>query len=89
LEKLNQRRNGFPFPRPFLQRNSSEVLHNQRIAVPVGLQAVGLDDSGQIQVFDDRVLIAKLHEFAEAGILVPQDFDGDRFLVAQANSAID
>ena len=34
------------------------VLHNQRIAVPVGLQAVGLDDSGQIQVFDDRVLIA-------------------------------
>lgn len=88
MEKLNQRGNGFPFPRPFLERNSPEVFHNQRIAIPVSFQAVGLEDSGQIQVFDDRVLIAKLHQFAEAGILVPQDFDGDRFLVAQANSAI-
>jgi len=30
-----------------------------------------------------------MHVFAEAGILVPQDFEGDSFSVAQASSAID
>jgi hypothetical protein len=88
LEKLNQRWHGFPFPRPFLQRNSPEVFHDQPIAILVGFQAVGLNDSRKIQVFGDRVLIAKLHEFAKAGILVLQDFDDDWFFVPEANSAI-
>ena len=61
--------------RELTERDAAKVFHHQSVAVTVGFETVRLNDAGGVEVFGDRVLIAKPHEFAEARMLIPQQFD--------------